>query len=247
MLNKLHYKENDYAWDHANKIGAHKFINALKDVKPSTSNKPWVLKIYEIDKLPKNWRCKQVEETLSSDDLIGPTGSVYATYTTRDELVNKHINIGLKNNQYYVHPGTQRYLLNCVEDDFEISALIIDYDQNEEKILKDFPDAKVASSEDMDFHFHKSGDSYTIKLNSGWPYEWSWESFTLEAINFYEYIWPNSDHSVNIFLDKRKLISYDNEKPNMNVYVDDIYGWARFIIDYYCERKLTYNGYQTNI
>ena len=243
----IHFKENDFAWARANTVGAYRLLKILNSVESSTVNKPWAFKVYEIDKLSKNWRCKQVEETLPLDDLVIPSGSIYATYLTRDKLVHKHISIGLKNNQYHIHPGTQRYLLNCVEDDFEISALIIDYDQNEKKILDDFPDAKIANLEDVDFHINKSGGDFTIKLNSGWTHEELIEEFALEAISFFEFIVPNSDHSVNIFLDKRHLMSYDNEKPEMNVYVDDIYGWARFIIDYYCERKLTYNGYQTDI
>ena len=250
MPNRVYVRENDWGFQHAKNFGCYKTLFQMEKVLSSESpnpNKPWTFKLYEVDELSKSWRCKYLEESLIKENLTMPSMSLYGTYQTMEDIKNKHINISLKGNEYYVHPGTQRYLLNCIENNFKISSLLIDYDCNDEKILKDFPSAKVISIEDLDFHVHKSGDNYSIKLNSGWSKIESWQEYAIECYNFYDLAVPNSDHSVNIFLDKRHLMSYDNEKPEMNVYVDDIYGWAKFIIDYYCERKLTYNGYQTDI
>jgi len=239
----IHLRENDWVLNFAKVQGCLKFVDAMESAKASNTDTPWTFKIYELDVVPKDWRCKHSEIV---SDLIIPSASLYGNYNTRHDMINKHINITLKNGEYYVHPGTLRYFMNCVVDDFSVSALIIDHDHNYNKIIQDFPKAKIVDHE-IDYTLHQSGNSFTLKLNSGWPTDTTIHDFAFEAINFFELAVPNAQHSVKIFLDKQQLVSYDNEKPEMNVHVDDIYGWARFIIDYYCERKLTYNGYQTDI
>jgi len=240
----IHFKENDYALNFVKAQGCYKCLDAMeRGVKENNTATPWTFKIYELDVVPKDWRCKHIE---SIRNLTIPSGSLYGTYTTRYEMVNKHITIILKNGEYYVHPGTGRYLINCVVDDFNISALIIDHDHNYDKIVQDFPSIKSVDSE-IDYTLHRSGDAFTLKLNSGWNNEAELMNLVFESANFYELAVPNASHSVRIIIDNEEVVSYDNEKPQVDVFVDDICGWAKFLIDYYCERKLTYNGYKTDL
>lgn len=239
--------ESTYVLELAERMGCHQFIKKWLNINPTEDTPPWSFRIYKIDNLSKNWKCEYLENKLSKSDLTTHSSSLYGIYNCRDSLYNKDITIHLKNGRYSIHPGHQRYLLNCILDDFDINAILIDYDVNDQKVLEDFSNAVIAEENSFEYTLYESNGTYTFKTNFGWPSKLAIDEFVLEVINFYEIAVPNSDRSVNIFLDKRQLISYDNEKPEMNVHVDDIYGWARFIIDYYCERKLTYNGYQTNV
>lgn len=239
--------ENTYVVELAEKMGCHKFVEKWMSVKSTKDTPPWSFRIYKIKNLSKKWKCEYLEDKLLNSDLTIHSSSLYAIYNCKDNLYNKDITIHLKNGKYSIHPGHQRYLLNCILDDFNIDALLIDYDINDQKVIEDFGNAILAEENSFEHTLYKSSDTYNLKFNFGWPNKLAIDEFALEAIHFYESAIPNSEHSVNILLDNRKLISYDNEKPEMNVHVDDIYGWAKFIIDYYCERKLTYNGYTTNV
>lgn len=241
-----------WLWEFCQKYNYDKTLKVLEDLSHRQTNDFNSLvgfKIYNVSSLDKLWRCETLpKQILGENKMEQYTLSFYGAVKTRDDILNDKITIVHKNNIFYVHPGQTRYLLNVLCQDVSLGATVVDYDLNDDKIKNTFKNAEFS---DGNFEYDLKGNSegyFKLLFDVGYDKDiaYGWQ-IGYETTKFYDEVVPNSDHSVKIFLDKRQLISYDNEKPEMNVYVDDIYGWARFIIDYYCERKLTYNGYQTDI
>ena len=159
MINDPWYnKRSEYVLDRVENYESGNFLYENKD------NLRW--DAYKVDKIPLEWNWDVSDEYWLSYNTPAKVTmlQVFASVFEERHNIKNPIAISL-NDHYWIHPGTQRYYVNKVCNDFDLSALILDCSGgfNEKVIKSDFPNS-YEYTEELSLSYSKnSNNTYFIK------------------------------------------------------------------------------------
>lgn len=219
MINDPWYlKRNKFLEDNvpANENGQYHYLN--------TDNLKW--SIYKTGSVPFDWEWYLSDDYWQSynDHAKVAMLMVFSAIFDERHKIKNPIAISI-DDDYWIHPGTQRYYIHQVCKDFELSAVIIDVSgYNKYKIAGDFSGVEPYFG-DLDFKYNKNGNSFTIKPIS---IEIDTSYYKLE----YEKITKlfDLDYSVEVCFNGEHFVTVPNNKPIKRFDVKGMDGLAQLSV-----------------
>lgn len=229
---ELYHKREQFI---ADKIKEYPDLNISLD-RTITSKKTPILNtlwtIYKTDSLNKNWNWTDYPDNYYFQSSVGSKISKLLSATscfeTRDNIVNPIcITVG---DSYWVHPGTHRYYLNKVCDDFDLPAIIVDVNgYNEYKIKSDFDNVEPFTDE-LILGARSRLNSYHVLPVS-----------TAIDNSFYELEWDvtqrifNKPYALKIYMGDKHFLTVPNGRQEKCFMVKDMLGLTQLAIHQYSD------------
>lgn len=215
-----YHKRNEYLLKNTKQIESNSQFHYLDE-----NSLKWV--VYNVDKLDRDWVWDISDDywiSYANYQKYAMMMGFAAVFQQRHNITNPIcINI---NDKYWVHPGTQRYFLNKVCKDFDLSAIIIDSSGgfNKNKIYNDFPDVQPYTGE-LKFSYSQVDNTYWVKPTS---IAIDTEYYKLEYENIVKLF--KLDFSVDVWFNNEHFLTVPNDKLKKSFRVDGMKGLAQLSI-----------------
>ena len=193
--------------------------------------------VYKVDKLDHTWKWDVPDEYwMSNNSWARPMLlAVCASLFEQRKQIENPICISVYDS-YWVHPGTHRYFLNRVCNDFDLPALIIDTSgkYNYQRILNDFKGVEPYE-ESLDITYVHRGNIYVIKPARVLADE---SHYKLEYNNVVKIF--NLDYAIDIWYNDNHYMTVQNNKPKKSFRVSGIEGIAQLAIHLLCDPNYSF-------
>jgi len=229
---ELHWKRQKFITDKLKEYPDANYAlnNTIISEKSPAFNTLWT--VYKTDSLDKNWTWVDYPDNYffkaSVHSKFNKLLSGASCFETRDNIVNPIcITIG---DSYWVHPGTHRYFLNKICDDFDLPAIIVDVNgYNEHRIKSDFSNVEpftddlILKARNMENLYYVSPVSIAID-NSFYELEWEIAQRVFDK-----------PYTLKIYIGDKHFLTVPNGKPEKCYMAKDMLGLTQLAIHQYSD------------
>lgn len=203
------------------------------------------VKLWDIPILPKSWKPNNHAMMVMDNHTLIARCSIFYAFYMQGLKIETPIHITKYNGEYIIAPGYNKYILNSVFPELQLSALVLDFDKSES--LQPFQHAKLINDKNIVMksgHFHDpvywyfvqdhknetpDYDTISSKFSNNDTKEdyWSYRlEFVREARNF--------ERELTFYYKGHIVAELLNGKPKLNVELYNLAGVCQFIVKHFC-------------